>query len=185
MTRYQPIFKWYEDEGGDLDAYDTVEDLVNDIQQRMLTKGTKREKTSKEIQRIKDLTSSDNFKQEFDIQKSIINKFKKRLEKKGTQSGLKSIEDELDIPKNIDLTSSSKKEVKDEVEIISNTISESEFIKFINENNRFRNDNFRYFDKDTGIPNFTYTKGFLKTFDLNNKKMEELINKSKRRVSIL
>lgn len=96
MTRYQPIFKWYENEGGDLDSFDTIEDLVNDIEQRMLTKGTKREKTTTELQRIKDLVSSDNFKQEVDIQKSVENNLKKQIKETKDYNGLEGIESKVD-----------------------------------------------------------------------------------------
>ena len=127
MTRYQPIFRWYEDEGGDLAAFDTIEDLLRDIENKMLTKGTKRDKTPKELQRIRDLVSSPNFKEEIDIQKSVVNKLKKKVEIRETQSGLDSIEKELDISKNIDLTSSSKKEVEKPIKSKRNLLDERAF----------------------------------------------------------
>lgn len=181
MTRYQPIFRWYQDHGGNLDNYDNIEDLISDIEQKMRTEGTKRQKTTKELQRIKDLTSSPNFKDELDIQKSVVKKLKKKVEERKTQSGLDSINDELDIPKNIDLTPSSKKEVINEVEIKRERFDSSAFIDFVNENKR-RND--LYFDSNTGIPNYNWTLGLTDAFGFSKQKGRELTLKAKQRVSI-
>jgi len=167
---YSPIFKWYEDHGGDLDDFDTIEDLVKDIENVMISQGKRKtppgSKGMTEEQRIKNITGSSNFIAEPDIQKSIINKFSERLiTPRLVQSSLDKIENELNSSKNTDLLSTSKRD-------ILTLINERRNILDIEGIRKLKQDDIAYDSKtNTVFPDIT--KGRLKVYDLS----KDLINR--------